>query len=64
MPVTPVTAGYINRRITIQTRLGKRGDLVSKINRTEKRAKGVVQAVDHLTSKSEVLSSNSSTTKK
>jgi hypothetical protein len=60
--IYPSYAGSINRRITVQARLGKKQDPISKITRA-KRVGGVKQAVEYLPRKYENLSSNPSTTK-
>jgi hypothetical protein len=59
---TPATEGSINRKITVQASLGKNQDLISKIIRIKK-AGCIIQAVEHLPSKWETLSSNHSNVK-
>jgi hypothetical protein len=55
-------AGNVNREITVQTNLGIKRDSSSKTTNAE-RTGSMAQTVEHLPSKSNALSSNSSTLK-
>jgi hypothetical protein len=60
MPVIPSTAGSVNKRIAVQSGLGKKQEPIFK-RTTAERVGGVTQAVEHLPSKCETLTSNTST---
>jgi hypothetical protein len=61
-PVTPATEGNINRRIMVQTILGKRQDPISNITRV-KRTGGLAQVVQCLPRKHKALSQNPNTSR-
>jgi hypothetical protein len=58
----PATVVKCKNSITVQARMSKKQDPISKITRA-KRADGMTKVVEHLPSKCKALNSNSSTTK-
>jgi hypothetical protein len=61
----PSNMGGISRRIKVQTSLGKTVTPYPKNNLSKKKKSGgMVQVVQHLSTKSEALSSSPSTTKR
>jgi hypothetical protein len=56
-PVISLTAGNLNRKITVHAVLSKKHDPISKIA-SAKRVEGLTQLVEYLPHKLEALSSN------